>query len=43
MKIYNILYRSTRIVHITPSKDWEDEGGYTATSLLGVDIRIEEY
>lgn len=38
MKVYNMLYRKTRVVSITPSKKWND-----ADSLLGALVRYEEY
>lgn len=38
MKVYNMLYRKTRVVTITPSKKWTD-----ADSLLGALVRYEEY
>lgn len=38
MKVYNMLYRKTRVLTITPSKKWKD-----ADSLLGALVRYEEY
>lgn len=38
MKVYNMLYRKTRVITIVPSKKWEN-----SDSLLGALVRYEEY
>jgi len=38
MKVYNMLYRKTRVITIVPSRKWE-----TSDSLLGALVRYEEY